>query len=124
MAFQANAFQSNAFQVCANKKPSDTTKYKRVWIPDKEELKDKVTKAEEFLDDIKEKAEGFDDVLRYERKLSNAVTQFKESGGRDSDEVIYDTKAMARLQQILLSIELFEDDMLEMLALLLLLNEV
>ena len=121
MAFQANAFQSNAFQVCVNSKPEQ--KYTRVWLPDKQELKAKVEEAKEFLKEIKEKTEGFEDVAGYSRKLSSAIEGVKQGGGRDGDAVVYETKSMTRLQQVLLSIQLFEDDMLEMLALLLLLNE-
>lgn len=121
MAFQTNAFQNDAFQIDARYTGAEQGGYKRVWLPEKPE--EEVKKAREFLKEIEEKVEGFKDVEGYKKKLAGAVAQLKKASITGEQSAIYERNAELRLQQVLMSIKAFEEDMMEILALLLLLEE-
>ena len=120
MAFQSGAFQSDAFQMVVR---SSSQRYRRVWLPDKDTAKAKIEEAKATLKEIKEKAEGFSDIEDYGKKLDFAVSELKQTGGVIDNELVYDIAAMQRLEQILLSIQYFEESILEILALLILIDE-
>lgn len=119
MAFQANAFQTTAFQICANKKPSaPTVKYKRVWFPEAKKKFKEYKKAVKVLEQVtapEDKEELRKIITPYQRGEKFTV--------EDMERLVQRGQAMRKFERFLEVIRALEEDMLEMLALLLLINE-
>lgn len=123
MAFQANAFQSNAFQISASQAQEIdiALQRRRKRRLEEVELRDEYLRVKEFLKEIKPQVKGFEDVDRYEQKIDSIIAPLKRDGILDIQLIQVQEKD--RLEQILASIRRLEDELLEMLALLLLANE-
>lgn len=122
MAFQANAFQSNAFQVCAsNKNPPGPGKpdigLERRRAKRREELlaRRRYEEALVVLQQVEDK--------QTEQALEAVILPYKREEEIDMAALMAKGTAKRRLEQILISIRQLEDELLEMLALLLLVNE-
>lgn len=122
MAFQANAYQSDAFQICASTKPDIALlRRKRRWLEDK--AQEELRAAREFLKKAKEESKGFKDVEGYREKLEGVLAPYIEQEDINLKALLEQKRARIRLQQILTSIRQLEDELLQILALLLLANE-
>ena len=116
MAFQANAFQSNAFQICASTKPDIALQRRRAKRWEEIEARRRYEEALEVLEQVEDK--------QITAQLEAVILPFrKEDEEIDMAELMRKGQAKRRLEQILTSIRRLEDEMLELLALLLLANE-
>ena len=88
---------------------------------DETSFQEEYRRAKEFFKEIKPQTEGFVDVQGYEDKLEQIVLPFKKGDEIDVAELLITQQE--RLEQILTSIRRLEDELLEILALLLLANE-
>ena len=116
MAFQANAFQSDAFQISASQIALQRRRAKR------REERDAQRRYEEARNII-EQVQQVMEVTEIKAQLEDTVTPFKKDNQIDMAELMSKGFAKRRLEQILTSIRQLEDELLMILALLLLANE-
>jgi hypothetical protein len=115
MAFQANAFQSDAFQICASDKPDQALQRRKRRREEELEARRRYEQALEVLEQVKDE--------KTEQALEAVILPFKSEGEIDMATLMTKGQAKRRLEQILTSIRQLEDELLELLALLLLANE-
>ena len=116
MAFQANAFQSDAFQICASQIGEDIAlQRRRAKRREELDIQRRYDAALEVLEQVT------DEVIA--AQLEAVVLPFRKDEQIDMAAMMAKGQAKRRLEQILTSIRQLEDEMLELLALLLLANE-
>jgi len=115
MAFQANAFQTTAYQICKNTKPDTALQRRRARRVEEIEARRRYDKALEVLEQVTDK--------QITAQLEAVILPFKDKEDVDLGLLMRKGQAKRKLQQILTSIRQLEDEMLELLALLLLANE-
>jgi hypothetical protein len=116
MAFQANAFQSDAFQICASTKPDVALQRRRA-----RRRQEEIDKRRQY-----EHAREVLELVESEEitaQLDAVILPFRKEEDVDMAALMAKGQAKRRLEQILTSIRQLEDEMLELLALLLLANE-
>lgn len=122
MAFQSNAFQNNAFQVVVGNN-TDLARRRRRQEEEKE-WSERYDLACKVIEGCKDAGLSEEEIKKHEHELEVAILRFREGEKIDMSSLLMEEKAKQNLERILLSIRRLEEDVLEILALLLLANEV